>query len=116
MLSDMTPRPWQVVRYGDGDSLVICQDEAGEKRIAFMAVPGSRFEDERKKTWKRIKADAQAISALPELIEALEPFARMAAAYDPDEGDDEDCAWAFNARPTIGQLRKARAALAKAGA
>ena len=44
------------------------------------------------------------------LEEALEPFARMAAAYDPDEGDDDHEAWAFNARPTIGQLRKARAA------
>lgn len=71
MLSDMTKGPWHVVAYGDGDSLVICEDEAGEKRIAFMAVPGARFEDERRKTWTRIKANAQAIAALPELIEAL---------------------------------------------
>ena len=40
---------------------------------------------------------------------ALEPFAAMAAAYDPDDGDDG--LWAYDARPTIGHLRKARQAL-----
>ena len=55
-------------------------------------------------------ANARLIASAPDLLEALEPFARMAAAYDPDEGDDDHEAWAFNARPTIGQLRKARAA------
>lgn len=52
--------------------------------------------------------------AAPDLLEALKPFAAMAAAYDPEDGDGEQEAWAFNARPTIGQLRKARAAINRA--
>ena len=44
------------------------------------------------------------------LVGALEPFAAMAAAYDPDEGDDPQ--WAYASRPTIGQVREARATLA----
>lgn len=48
-----------------------------------------------------------------ELVEALEPFEAMAALYDPDDGDSDQQAWAYGARPTIGQLRHARAALAK---
>ena len=44
------------------------------------------------------------------LVGALEPFAAMAAAYDPDEGDDPQ--WAYASRPTIGQVRNARATLA----
>ena len=43
------------------------------------------------------------------LVGALEPFAAMAAAYDPDEGDDPQ--WAYASRPTIGQVRNARATL-----
>ena len=89
MLSDMTKGPWQVVRYGDGDSLVICQDEAGEKRIAFMAVPGSRFEDERKKTWKRIKADARLIAAAPDLLEALKEAVDVFDGMCDDEINEE---------------------------
>ena len=44
-----------------------------------------------------------------ELVGALKPFAAMAAAYDPDDGDDDQ--WAFASRPTLGQVRTARAAL-----
>lgn len=46
------------------------------------------------------------VTQAKELIEVLEPFAAMAAAYDPVDGDD--ALWAFAARPTIGQLRRAR--------
>lgn len=40
------------------------------------------------------------------LEEALKPFAEAADAYDPDEGDDRDVAWAHDF--TIGSLRRAR--------
>lgn len=50
---------------------------------------------------------------LAEAMDALEPFAAMAALYDPPDGDDELQAWAYGARPTIGQLRRARFALRK---
>lgn len=43
------------------------------------------------------------------LAEALGPFAAMAAAYDPDDGDGAQ--WAFASRPTICQVRIARQAL-----
>lgn len=34
-----SPRPWRIVRYGDGDSLVI-HDARGDWRVCFMATPG----------------------------------------------------------------------------
>lgn len=49
-----------------------------------------------------------------ELLEALQPFAELAEYYDPPEGDDDDVAWDNKTRPTIGQLRTARAAITKA--
>ena len=45
------------------------------------------------------------------LREALRPFADRAAAYDPPENDDAESDWWNVNRPTIGDLRKARAAL-----
>lgn len=65
-----TPGPWHVVRYGDGDSLVICTDKAGNQRIAFMAVPGARLQADRRRSWKQIQANACVIAAAPELLEA----------------------------------------------
>lgn len=52
------------------------------------------------------------VAEIERLRAALRPFAAMAAAYDPVDGDDGQ--WAFAARPTIGQLRAARAALGDA--
>jgi hypothetical protein len=40
--------------------------------------------------------------------EALKPFAEAAGRYDPDDGDDDQAAWANDF--TIGDLRRARAA------
>lgn len=51
----------------------------------------------------------EAASGVAKMREALRPFAAMAAAYDPDDGDGG--LWAFASRPTIGQVRAARAAL-----
>jgi len=66
-----TPGPWVPVPYGDGNDTVICRDEAGNQRIAFMAIPGSRDEQERRKTWAEIKANARLISASPTMLDAL---------------------------------------------
>jgi len=44
---------------------------------------------------------------------ALEPFAKAADRYDPDENDGFQEAWDWT--PTIGMLRRARAALAQGG-
>ena len=46
------------------------------------------------------------------LMEALEPFADSAAAYDPSESDDHE--EAFATRFSIGLLRRARAAITAA--
>lgn len=82
-----TSGPWFIVRYGDGDSLVICRDQAGEQRVAFLATPGCRDESERQKVWKRIKADARLISAAPDLLEAA---VAMVEHGKPSNWDDED--------------------------
>lgn len=54
----------------------------------------------------------QQAAQIETLTQALEPFAVMASCYDPPEGDDHELAW--DRRPTIGQLRAARAAWAGA--
>lgn len=51
----------------------------------------------------------QAAERIKKLEEALEPFAKWADAYEPDEGDDHLTAW--DHAPTIGMLRAARNAL-----
>lgn len=59
----------------------------------------------------KLKARALAAEAKAEgLAKALEPFAEVAASYDPDEGDGGNVAWAHDF--TIGSLRQARTALA----
>lgn len=68
MSAQHTPAPWFVVRYGDGESLVICSDQAGNHRIAFMAVPSARDEKARTASWRIIKADAHVIAVAPELL------------------------------------------------
>ena len=71
-MSGHTEGPWFAVPYGDGNDTVICKDEAGNKRIAFMAIPGSRDVMARRKAWAEIKANARLIAAAPELLEALD--------------------------------------------
>lgn len=66
MLDKITPKPWHVVEYGDGDQLVVCSDEAGDWRIAFLATPGGA-----RSSWDAIQADANLIAAAPDLYEAL---------------------------------------------
>lgn len=56
-----------------------------------------------------IRAQAAEIERLRE---AMTPFAELAGSYDPDDGDGEQRLWDTNL-PKIGDLRRARAALAK---
>lgn len=51
----------------------------------------------------------EAADEIERLREALRPFAERAAAYDPPQGDDNEPAWCHSTRPTIGDLRRARA-------
>ena len=48
------------------------------------------------------------------LLEALKPFAERAAAYDPEDGDDDDYAWFTGRYIKIRDLRRARDAIAAA--
>jgi hypothetical protein len=55
-----TPGPWMIVRYGDGDSLVVHSNE--DNRVCFMATPGSLGDP------AMIEADANLIAAAPDLL------------------------------------------------
>jgi hypothetical protein len=67
-----TPAPWFAVLYGDGSDTVICKDQAGMHRIAFMAIPGTKFGNERRNSWGEIRANARLIVASPELLAEAE--------------------------------------------
>lgn len=61
---EWTKGPWSVVRYGDGDSLVIHSSE--DIRVCFMATPGSPSAG-----MGAIPANARLIAASPDMHEAL---------------------------------------------
>lgn len=67
-----TPAPWFAVPYGDGSDMVICKDQAGMHRIAFMALPGTKFGKERRNSWDEIRANGYLIVASPELLAEAE--------------------------------------------
>lgn len=87
MADSHTPGPWFPVPYGDGNDTVICRDKAGNQRIAFMAIPGSRDERERRVAWAEIKANARLIAAAPELLEALEDLCDFNTESTQDKWD-----------------------------
>lgn len=62
-LNAATPGPWTIVRYGDGDSLVLHSDS--DNRVCFMATPGSHGDP------AKIAADARLIARAREDIPAL---------------------------------------------
>ena len=72
-----TPGPWTIVEYGDGDSLAI-HDGDSANRICFMATHGGS-----QKSWTAIQANAQAITATPDFMEA----AAMMTAAEQSGGD-----------------------------
>lgn len=109
-----TPGPWEIVRYGDGDSLVICTAPDGNWRICFMATPGASSG-----AMKKIEADAHLISSAPDLAEALEPFSRALDDFRSYLTDEE---WQSIDPEThlvgnglsVADLLRARSALARA--
>lgn len=113
-MSGHTPGPWFAVPYGDGNDTVICRDEAGNQRIAFMAIPGSRYEGDRRKSWAEIKANAafivRACNSHYELLEALELAAnrlsRCSIDYDTRSRQFfEVKEWAEEARAAIAKAK-----------
>jgi hypothetical protein len=58
-----TPGPWEILRYGDGDSLVIHSDD--DTRVCFLATPGKLG------NFAEIKGNARLIAAAPDMLEAL---------------------------------------------
>lgn len=62
-----TSGPWNVVEYGDGDSLVIHYGD--EHRICFMATPGDS-----PRAMARIEANAALIASAPDLLASLREF------------------------------------------
>lgn len=82
-----SPRPWRIVRYGDGDSLVI-HDARKDFRVCFMATPGSE-----PGAMERIEADAALI------CQAVNALARPRAAVG-EPRKDSDFAWIVPRHPT----------------
>lgn len=61
---------------------------------------------------REIAAERDQLRArVAELEAVLQPFAAVAEGYDPPENDDHLHIWCDEDKPTLGQLRRARAAL-----
>lgn len=116
--SKHTPGPWQSEGPDFfGDFNIILAGSAGEhdKRAVAAVVSNLRSEEE-------VVANAHLIAAAPDMLEALRPFARLAAhrpADDPDElivaNYRESLARdAISTPVTLGDCRAAAAAIAKA--
>ena len=85
-----TPGPWTIVEYGDGDSLAI-HDGDSANRICFMATHGGS-----QKSWTAIQANAQAITATPDFMEA----AAMMTAFACVRRDEETLSCSTASRHT----------------
>jgi hypothetical protein len=71
--------PWEIVPYGDGDSLVIHSDD--QNRVCFMATHGGS-----RASWERIQANARLIASAPALYEALRECLRLMLRDNPADG------------------------------
>jgi hypothetical protein len=78
-----TPGPWHQVRHEDSDSILICTAPDGHWRICFMATPGDS-----PGAMQHIEADANLISAAPEMYEALKECHRALSHYEWYAKDD----------------------------
>lgn len=99
-MSAHTPGPWRVDAACGG--LAIESERHGNIGLVNLA--------------RASKADARLIAAAPELIEALRPFSALLAEHHDDLPDNRPIFGINGAVITAGDLRRARAAIAKAGA
>lgn len=106
-----SPRPWRIVRYGDGDSLVI-HDARGDWRVCFMATPGDSAG-----ALEQIEANAKlivsAVNARPAPAEDAVERVAKAIFYTTNEWTQSNDTW--DGLPDYGQdvfRDRARAALA----
>lgn len=84
-----TPGPWNIVEYGDGDSLVICQGDGPDWRICFMATPGSS-----PRAMERIEADAALIARSPAMASEIATLKARVAELEADADDAYSDAYA----------------------
>lgn len=71
-----TEGPWRIVKYGDGDSLVIHSDD--DNRVCFMATPGGS-----QASWRTICGNAAFIESAP--VDMSRLLSALKAARDDNE-------------------------------
>ena len=105
-MSQHTPGPWTVEEYGNDDSPALVIHHDSERRICFMATPGSHGDP------AVIAANAHLIAAAPDLAKALS----AAIGYMRNASIDlsTGCTKATAIRTIEGGIKMAEEALAKA--
>jgi len=110
-----TPGPWtyKPTKYDDWGTV-----KAGKFSICQARDPRAMGDgilaDHRHAGTDPWEANARLISAAPDLLEALEPFAAMLKPHHGDLDDERPIMGIEDAVFTVGDLRKARAAIDKA--
>ena len=103
-----TPGPWEVAR--DWPFIYIVPRPGIERTIAEMYMPINRDNVNR---MEQIEADTRLMRAAPEMLELLRPFAALLGKHMRLERDSKPVFAVNDDLITIGDLRKARALIAK---
>jgi hypothetical protein len=85
------------------DLIVRDTTEASDAAVARAQVRKLK-EENASLDWRARSAEAER----DQLREAMKPFADLAEAYDPPDGDDDHTLWDQTQMPTVGMLRDAR--------
>ena len=107
MTTQHTPGPWHTTR--DGFSTVYVEARIGGGWIQEVAACGPT-----EKGSDQQEANARLISAAPELLEAIKPFAAMLADHHKDVPDYQQIFGINRNSFSVGDLRRAVSAIAKA--
>lgn len=108
-MSKITQGPWNVVEHSWGEAGIYSSD----RRVAGLDIRYEATEYTQDEWTARMKADARAISAVPEMMEALEADEKLFAAMVTVL--DEDALWPHVSMKVIkDRLVSVHAALAKA--